>query len=365
MNQSMLFDDADEAIDRADQSAALLESIPSVAEQADDILLSEPEGFSLFGRDLFGEAITPDVSGPLAQRFVMPPFSVLNARDGAWQARKRAWLACGIQSELGRETIEGNNSWMAYAKRTTPQSEAYAKIAAAGIGTIFDPTLTELMYSWFCPPGGSILDPFAGGSVRGIVAAKLGYHYVGIELRPEQLAANQEQADRICVGDDVQPVWIEGDSLNLAEIVAGQSFDCLFSSPPYFNLEVYSDDPRDLSAMPWESFVAAYTAIIAATVSLLKPDRFACFVIGDVRDKKGFYRCLPELTVAAFQAAGALKYNDAVLVTAVGSLPIRVGKQFAAGRKLGKAHQSVLVFVKGDPKRAAEACGSEADGEHA
>jgi len=39
------------------------------------------------------------------------------------------------------------------------------------------------------------------------------------------------------------------------------------------------------------------------------------------------------------------------------SLPLRVGKQFSGARKLGKTHQNVLVFVKGDPKCATEACG--------
>ena len=38
----------------------------------------------------------------LADRFGIPPFSVLNAREGWWQGRKRAWLALGIRSELGR-----------------------------------------------------------------------------------------------------------------------------------------------------------------------------------------------------------------------------------------------------------------------
>lgn len=41
-------------------------------------------------------------SGSLAGRFMIPPFSVLNAREGWWQDRKRAWLALGIKSELGR-----------------------------------------------------------------------------------------------------------------------------------------------------------------------------------------------------------------------------------------------------------------------
>ncbi len=45
---------------------------------------------------------TPTGAGSLAERFGIPPFSVLNAREGWWQDRKRAWLALGIQSELGR-----------------------------------------------------------------------------------------------------------------------------------------------------------------------------------------------------------------------------------------------------------------------
>ena len=60
-------------------------------------------------------------------------------------------------------------------------------------------------------------------------------------------------------------------------------------------------------------------------------------------------------TVEAFRYAGLEYYNEAILVTAVGSLPIRVGKQFQAGRKLGKTHQNILVFVKGDGKKAAQA----------
>lgn len=43
----------------------------------------------------------PD-NGSLADRFMVPPFSVLNAREGWWQDRKRAWVALGIKSELGR-----------------------------------------------------------------------------------------------------------------------------------------------------------------------------------------------------------------------------------------------------------------------
>ena len=47
-----------------------------------------------------GEPAEP--KGNLSDRFMIPPFTVLNAREGWWQNRKRAWLAIGIKSELGR-----------------------------------------------------------------------------------------------------------------------------------------------------------------------------------------------------------------------------------------------------------------------
>lgn len=47
-------------------------------------------------------ADTDEQRRALAERFGVAPFSVLNAREGAWQERKRQWLALGIKSELGR-----------------------------------------------------------------------------------------------------------------------------------------------------------------------------------------------------------------------------------------------------------------------
>jgi hypothetical protein len=48
-----------------------------------------------------GQATGPEF-GALAARFGVPPFSVLDARQGYWQERRRAWLSLGLRSELGR-----------------------------------------------------------------------------------------------------------------------------------------------------------------------------------------------------------------------------------------------------------------------
>lgn len=256
-------------------------------------------------------------------------------------------------------------TWVGGSRAIKDLDDTSRKILAAQpqSGTsIFDPVLCELAYRWFSPPAGRVLDPFAGGSVRGIVAAMLGRRYTGIDLRAEQIAANEDQAAAIC--KDLMPEWIAGDSRNMGDLLpAGYAADFVFSCPPYGDLETYSDDPNDLSTMEYPAFVTAYREIITAAVANLAPDRFACFVVGDFRDKKGFYCGFPSATIAAFEAAGARLYNEAVLVTAVGSLPIRAGRAFESARKLGKTHQNVLVFCKGDPRRATEACGPVEFGE--
>jgi DNA modification methylase len=432
----------------------------------------------------------------LAERFLIPPFSVLDARQGYWQDRKRAWLALGIQSELGRganlqSLSEQNEQYMYDKKNYTDQvspggsprpamdygnqdrgdgagkrmkrsgrpaaanlnedlmrnpslqpgqrtkmgggheivvqegksrfagglsdglhklreSQKADKAEEAGetaslktgltFGTtihpydgqgkkagqetasipdalvigatpdayraageegnlttgtsIFDPVLCEVAMRWFCPTGGTVLDPFAGGSVRGIVASELGLKYIGIDLREEQLAANRTQALTIC--KKAQPEWRCGDSVNMTELVPETEVDFVFSCPPYADLEVYSEDPKDISTMDYPEFLKAYRAIIAQAVARLRADRFACFVVGDVRDKKGYYRRFVSDTEQAFQDAGAFLYNEAILVTVAGSLPIRIGKMFPHYRKLGKTHQNVLVFYKGDTKKIKE-----------
>ena len=293
--------------------------------------------FSPFGNDLFGEPIHAQTASPVAQKFIVPPFSVLSARDGDWQDRKRAWVGIGIKSEVGRAENLGNYSaTCSLAEKDT---------------SIFDPVLCEIVYRWFSPEGGQVIDPFAGGSVRGVVASCLGRKYWGSELRAEQVEANREQAAQLC--RELPPQYVCGDSMET--LASAPDADLVFSCPPYGDLETYSDDPRDLSGMEWHTFAAAYKTIIHRACKRLKNDRFACFVVGDFRDPRGFYRDFVSETIRGFRESGCELYNDAVLVTPVGSASMRVTKQFEAGRKFCKTHQNVLVFCKGDWRRATEA----------
>lgn len=297
----------------------------------------------LNGVDLFGDPIQARPTTPLAQRFGFPPFTILDGRGGDWLDRKRAWIGYGIKGEVGRSAKSYNIHDFAESVGTE----------MAGDGTsIFDPVLCEMAYRWFSAPGSQVLDPFAGGSVRGIVAGCMGRRYWGCDLRQEQIDANRHQA--VLLRPHTAPEWVCGDSMD--RISQAPDADMIFSCPPYGDLEVYSDNERDLSNMEWNTFTAAYGRIILRSCQKLKDNRFACFVVGDFRDKDGNYRDFVSQTIRSFTQCGLKLYNEAILVTPVGTAAMRVTKQFDISRKMAKVHQNVLVFVKGDSRKAAAYC---------
>ena len=282
--------------------------------------------------DLFGIEIQEDVI--LRDQFIEPPFSVLDTKSGNWQKRKRLWINKGLKSEVGRE--------IQYKYGFNPDEMQSGKKEEDRV-SVFDPALCEVLYKWFCVEGGEILDPFAGGSVRGIVANKLSYKYTGIDIRQEQIDSNREQALNI-LDINNQPQWYVGDS---NEVLEGfnKEFDFIFSCPPYADLEVYSDLEGDISNKPYEEFLRLYESIIEKSCKLLKKDGLACFVVGEVRDKKGNYIGFVPDTIRAFEKCGMKFYNEAILLNAIASASMRANGNMKS-KKLVKVHQNILVFKK-------------------
>lgn len=150
---------------------------------------------------------------------------------------------------------------------------------------------------------------------------------------------------------------MQGDSRELLKTLDADSFDMMIGCPPYYDLEQYSKDPADLSAMSTAEFDQAFIETMGEVARVLIDDSFACLVVGSVRDKRGDLRDMRALVQRAAAEADMRLANDAVLVQAVGSNRFTAAKQFTQGRSLGRTHQDILVLVKGDRKRAARRCG--------
>ena len=260
------------------------------------------------------------------------PFSILDTRTKEWKDRKNWWVTNHkIQSELGRESTESKTIFWETENTVS----------------IFDPVLCELMYDWFTPKGGTILDPFAGGSVRGIVAEEMGYHYTGIDISEQQIQANKLQSDK--------PNWIIGDSREVLDSI-DDKYDLVFTCPPYHDLEVYSDNPKDISNMPYQRFLTSLNSILNKSVSKLKDNRFFVIVISEIRDttttrnyKIGKYKGFVPSVIEMCEEMGLSYYNDMILYNSQHQASRVAKTYFDRNRKIASVHQNVLVFVKGNP----------------
>ena len=317
----------------------------------------------------------PDVEmRSLEEYFIVPPFSVLDTRSARWQTRKAAWNEkIGDLGESRNDLIFSApemrypglyHDYLNATRKHTTKAKNFReylesvpaermeienkKRSAAGV-SILDPVLAEIACKWFGIDGGAAFDCFAGDTCFGFVSASCGMSFTGIELRKEQVEIN---ADRT---KDLPATYICDDGQNVAKHIAPKSQDLLFSCPPYFNLEVYSDDPKDASNQDtYEDFIAIIRNAFSSAASCLKENRFAVIVVGDIRDDdSGEYYDFPGDVVRIFRDAGMHLMNELILIEATPSAALRAGK-FMEGRKVVKCHQNVLVFYKGNPLMIAD-----------
>lgn len=285
--------------------------------------------------NLFGE-VTHDKKN-LCDYFIVPPFSILNSSSKEWQQRKKLWVhrindkAQARKNKL-RNYTEIGVEFMAIKGDTT---------------SVLDPVLSEVLLHWFTEEKHNCFDPFAGDAVFGFCSAFKGRFFEGIELRKEQVDFNQTLIDELNTGSK----YYCDDALNILNYFEKESKDFMFTCPPYADLEVYSDLENDLSNMTYEQFFATIEKVFFDCYNVLKKERFAAVVIGEVRHKTtGCYIGLVPKIIDIMERAGFLYYNEMILQTPVGNLMMRAGRYMNQNRKIGKQHQNVLIFYKGNPK---------------
>lgn len=265
--------------------------------------------------------------GSLKRDYIQPPFSILKGNSGDW---------LNLKKEL-KEKINDN-------------TESREKLIDDNFGTsLFDPVLATIIIKWFTPTGQkNILDCFSGDSTIGAIASMLGHKFTGIELRQEQVNLNNTRLQ------NNESKYICDDGQNVLKHIEENSQDLLFSCPPYYNMEVYSDLPNDASNQEtYEDFLEILKNAFTDSAKCLKEDRFAVIVTANIRDKQGFYYPMVHDIIKIFSEAGLYLYNDMILADPIGSGALRARKSFR-NRKVVKVHQNILVFYKGNPQHIKE-----------
>ena len=144
------------------------------------------------------------------------------------------------------------NRWMEMGKICNPSGMRRILRTRNGIRSVvnFKPAIARFIYDRYTPINGRVLDPCSGYSGRlvGCISANKGLKYHGIDPEEKTAIGNMECAsfyNSQFVGVSKMFDFSYSFSLGCAEDImpkfCDKSFDLCFTSPPYFDLERYSD----------------------------------------------------------------------------------------------------------------------------
>lgn len=210
-----------------------------------------------------------------------------------------------------------------------------------GTNSVFPAPLVEwILLRYGGPEGGKVLDAFAGGPPRAVVSSLMGYDYHGFDIRQEQIDENLKVINRLKLPNIH---YYCGDGTRMDAV--SDKFDLGLTCPPYFDLEVYSDDPKDISTLgTYKAFDKKMCECARNYFYRMKPGAFVCIVVGPFRDKKtGELIDFPAHTVKNFQDAGFTYWQQIVLSKNFGSAAKRSTNAWK-GHKLVPIHEFLLVF---------------------
>jgi len=190
----------------------------------------------------------------------------------------------------------------------------------------FNPKLCRMVYSSYCPENGTIFDPFSS-VVRPYVARLMDYNYTGCEVRKDEYEKINKilMAKTLFKTSDVNIL-----NIDCREFETENKYDLIFTCPPYWNLETYSDQDNDMSNISdYSNFIIEMSKVYKKCVSLMHKDSYCCFVVADFRDysegRKLINRLVPFVSdmIRCGEDSGLALYDKVIIKKPLGTAPAR------------------------------------------
>lgn len=195
----------------------------------------------------------------------------------------------------------------------------------------FPKEVGQLVVEYFLKGHGNIFDPFAGWGERHLAAKTFGKNYTGFDFSPEAITHAKNRYG-------VTNIYADSTTEKLPD------FDCVFTCPPYWNLEKYAGDGID-SADCWHGFIHSIDMIWARIYEAAPIGTRFCIMVGDWR-KDGRYYDFEYKTCQTFEDLGALVF-DKVVISREKISKIKI--MLPQAKRLGytvHVHEMLLVFDK-------------------
>ena len=295
----------------------------------------------------------------MIKRFGFMPNSIIRIGRGAlsksmfvYQTEKAGRSLTTATPERALPSDEWDVLTEAAKQRTTERRQLNVVGGAVGqtrkvgkslvAASIMPAELVDFFVKYYAEDGQVYLDPFMGQGIQMQVAKRHGMSYYGYDLSDEFFAYIDAVRQKIDDGMTVIQTTL-GDSCSPTEIPDGIGDFC-FTSPPYWDVEWYGDDPRQLGiGKSYDEFLAGMGRVAAAWRPKFKPGAWIVINVGDIRRDKVFYPYHAD-TIRLFMDAGYTMHDTWIIDGLVGGISRVWAVQRNTRRITPRVHEYALVF---------------------
>jgi hypothetical protein len=193
----------------------------------------------------------------------------------------------------------------------------------------FRPAIAKRLVEDFTPVGGLVLDPCAGYGGRAVGTLAAGRRYIGVDPHPKAGEAFQKLQDLLKVNLTFfnQPI----EEVDFGDLQA----DLVITSPPYFSVERYSNDPSQswVRYPTWDLWLSRFLSVLLAkSFNSLVPGGRLLLNVADIQIE-GFQLPLVSESIRLAELCGFVHE---------GTLEMKLGS-FGSRHRM----EPILVFLKG------------------
>jgi len=209
----------------------------------------------------------------------------------------------------------------------------------------FKPSVAYRIIEYWGEEAKTVLDPFAGRYTRMVVSLYLGKSYIGFDVVKDYIDNNIRRYEDIKENFPDQFVKLYVSDGCIMNEISDNSYDFIFTCPPYYNLEIYKESSNQLSRLKtYDDFLLKMGQTMDNSFRVLKNGSFAVFVVADWH-KKGKFYCFHNDLINLGIKSGFDLYE--IVINKVFSPFIAISaSQNKRFKWMGKAHEYILVFKK-------------------
>jgi len=217
----------------------------------------------------------------------------------------------------------------------------------------FPQNIGRIITEIYCPEDGIVYDCFAGHNSRMELVFKCSRNYVGVDVSKKFMTANRK-IRKILLDKKKSSFFSKNKKDTFIHLIEGSSAkvklpndyaDFTITSPPYWNIEYYGDEPEQLgNAKTYERFLELLFEHVKENYRILKKGSFACWFINDFRKNKIFYAYHMDMYNLLLKA-GFEPYN-VYIVDLSGSIGGVYAQNIVKYKLFPKAHEYCLIFKK-------------------